>query len=149
MEIRPLQEGDYDEWLALYGCYADHYRVELTEEGVATTWRWLNEPGHPVEGIVADGGGALAGLAHFRAMPSPLRGREIGFLDDLVVLPESRGKGVAEALLAELGAIASRRGWATVRWITRDGNYRARALYDKVAAKTDWTLYEMEPGAAR
>lgn len=25
----------------------------------------------------------------------------------------------------------------------RDNNYRARGLYDKLAQKTDWTLYEM------
>lgn len=149
MKIRPLKQDDLDGWRVLYGCYADHYRVELTDSGVAATWGWLNDPASPVEGIVAEADGGIVGLAHFRAMPSPLRGREIGFLDDLVVLPEHRGGGAAEALLGELASIASERGWDTVRWITRDDNYRARALYDRVASKTDWALYEMAPGVAK
>ena len=147
MKVRPLAADDYDAWLKLYRCYAEHYRVELTEGGLATTWGWLHDPAHPVEGIVAGDGGALVGLAHFRAMPSPLRGREVGFLDDLVVLPEARGGGAAGALIAELDAIAAARGWPAIRWITRDNNYRARALYDKVSTKTDWTMYELTPGS--
>lgn len=149
MNIRPLHENDHHAWLALYQCYADHYRVELTEAGIATTWSWLTDPAHPVEGMLAELNENPVGLAHFRAMPSPLRGQEIGFLDDLVVLPEFRGSGAADALLAELDSIASARGWATVRWITREDNHRARSLYDKVASKTDWALYEMTPKGAK
>ena len=33
--------------------------------------------------------------------------------------------------------------WGVVRWITRDHNYRARGLYDKLTEKTDWALNEM------
>ena len=146
IKIRPLHKNDYDVWLTLYQCYAEHYRMELTDTGIATTWGWLNDPAHPLEGVIAELNGDSVGLAHFRAMPSPLRGREIGFLDDLVVLPEYRGSGAANALLTELDSIASARGWSTVRWITREDNHRARALYDKVAVKTDWALYEMTPG---
>jgi len=35
------------------------------------------------------------------------------------------------------------RGWALVRWITRDNNYRARGLYDRLALRSDWITYEM------
>ena len=149
MEVRSLNNGDYDAWLALFRCYADHYQVGLTGDSIAATWAWLNDPEHPVEGIVAEEGAALVGLAHYRAMPSPLRGRDIGFLDDLVVLPESRGNGVAEALIAEIDSIASERGWAMVRWITREDNRRARGLYDKVASGTDWKVYELTPGGGK
>ena len=39
------------------------------------------------------------------------------------------------------GAVA--RGWAVVRWITRDNNYRARGLYDCLSVRSDWITYEM------
>ena len=41
-------------------------------------------------------------------------------------------------------SIGKKENWAKIRWITRDDNYRARSLYDKVATKTNWTMYEME-----
>jgi GNAT superfamily N-acetyltransferase len=76
-------------------------------------------------------------------MPSPLRAAEVGFLDDLFVPPEHRGFGAGEALLRGVDQIAMERGWALVRWITRDNNYRARGLYDRLALRSDWITYEM------
>ena len=40
-------------------------------------------------------------------------------------------------------AAAKAEGWGVMCWITRENNYRARGLYDKLAKKTDWALYEM------
>ena len=142
VNIRPLAEADHGQWLALYGGYAEHYRMALTEDGTATTWGWLIDAAHPLRGLVAEDG-KLLGLAHYRAMPSPLRGTEIGFLDDLFVARDARGSRIGADLLEGLRTIAKREGWPCVRWITRDDNYRARTLYDRHAAKTDWNLYEM------
>ena len=38
---------------------------------------------------------------------------------------------------------AEAKSWGAVRCITRENNYRARVLCDKLAEKTDWLLYEM------
>ncbi len=99
---------------------------------------------HPVAGLVASIGGNLVGLAHYRPMPSPLRGEDIGFLDDLFVAPAGRGLGVAERLILAVRDEGRRRSWDLIRWITRDDNYRARSVYDRVAEKTDWNLYELK-----
>lgn len=148
IQIVPLEASHYDDWLILYKGYADHYRVELTEISVRCTWSWLMDPAHPLTGIVAVKGAIPVGLAHFRAMPSPLRGREIGFLDDLFVNPSERGAGIASALLEALREEAGKMDWPVIRWITRDDNYRARAVYDRHAVKTDWNTYEMMPDQA-
>ena len=66
----------------------------------------------------------------------------IGFLDDLFVTPAHRSDSTA-ALITAVQAEATAQGWGVLRWITRDNNYRARRLYDKMAQKIDWTLYEM------
>ena len=87
--IRELKEAGFEQWLGLYQVYAEHYRVALTETGIQTTWGWLIDSSHPLQGLVAVQEAALVGMAHFRAMPSPLRGQNIGFLDDLVVLPSA------------------------------------------------------------
>ena len=144
--IKALEQDHYDQWLTLYHGYADHYRATLTDDGIKTTWGWLMDQTHPLTGLVALDGDQLIGLAHFRGMPSPLRGAEIGFLDDLFVDPASRGQQAGELMLMALKEIANDRDWPVVRWITRDNNYRARSLYDRHAIKTDWNTYEMLPG---
>ena len=86
-EIRPLAPGDRAEWELLYRGYADFYGVETSADKLATLFDWLMDPAHPCKGLVAVAGeSGLAGLAHYRAMPSPLRGAEVGFLDDLSLI---------------------------------------------------------------
>ena len=145
--VRPAAPGDRAGWEPLFLAYADFYRVAMTAATLETVWDWIHDPAHVVEALVAEREGALVGLAHYRAMPSPLRGGTLGFLDDLFVDPAARGAKVGEALFARLGEIAAGRGWRCVRWITADDNYRARALYDRVAVKTAWNTYEMAAGA--
>ena len=83
---------------------------------------------HPLNGIVAEDNARLVGLAHYRAMPSPLRGGNLGFLDDLIVAPQDRGGDAAKLLLGALKSIGKEQKWAKIRWITRDDNYRARSM---------------------
>ena len=143
-EIRSLAPGDRLDWERLYRGYADFYRVETSAEKLATLFDWLMDAAHPCNGLVAVAeDGAIAGLAHYRAMPSPLRGAEVGFLDDLFVDLDRRGSGVGEALLRHLDEISASRGWGVVRWITRDNNYRARGLYDRLSHRSDWITYDM------
>ena len=85
----------------------------------------------------------MAGLARYRGMPSPLKGMEAGFVDDLFVDPHRRGDGKGEALLRRVDEIAATRGWDVFRRITRDNNYRARGFYDRLSHRSDWITYEM------
>jgi len=49
-----------------------------------------------LNGLVYEVDGNIVGFAHYRRMPSPLRGQDIGFLDDLFVDPEHRGQRIGE-----------------------------------------------------
>jgi len=138
--LRPEHEQP---WRALFQGYADFYGRPSDAAHKAVVWAWLMDPSHDLEGYVALAAGEAVGLAHVRRMPSPLRGCDVGFLDDLFVDPAARGAGVGEALLRFVAGLARERGWPVVRWITADDNYRARTLYDRVARKTAWNLYEM------
>ena len=140
---RPRPE-DWPHWRRLYGGYAAFYRVPMDDAIAHRLWSWIHDPAHVMDAFLArDEAGVPIGLAHFRPMPRPLAGLEIGFLDDLFVDPAHRGRRVAADLLQAVAAEAARRGWAKVRWITADDNYRARALYDWLATRTLWVTYEM------
>jgi len=107
--VRKLDKSDFNSWLDVYRYYANHYQTELTDNGIATTWDWLMDTQHPLTGIVAESNNELIGLAHFRAMPNPLRGVNVGFLHDLVVKPQERGSNAARLLLDELKSIGKKR----------------------------------------
>ncbi len=148
--IAPPGEADRADWRRLYDGYADFYEMPMTDAVAAATWRWIRDPAHEVEGAIARAAdGTAVGLAHYRRVPSPLRGTDCGFLDDLYVDPSARGQGIGAALIAHVEKIGRRRGWRRIQWITADDNHRARALYDRVAAKTSWTVYEIGLGESR
>ena len=146
VEVIPMAGAkvvDKAAWRHLYDGYATFYKRDMTDQIAEAVWGWIHDQDHELEGAVAAVDGHLVGLAHFRRMPSPLRGQDVGFLDDLFVDPAARGSGAANALFGHLSAVGAERGWGVVRWITADDNYRARALYDRLATKTSWNLYEM------
>jgi GNAT superfamily N-acetyltransferase len=107
-------------------------------------WSWLMDPGHEVDGLVAEGKGGLVGLAHFRPFARPLSATTGGFLDDLFVDPAARGAGAAAALIEAVAEEGRRRGWSVVRWLTAHDNAPARALYDRVAARTPFVAYDLK-----
>ena len=141
--IRPIKIEDKKDWEKLYRGYADFYKVEMNDEILATVWKWLFDQKHEVSGLVYEEKSKVIALAHYRKMPSPLRGKYIGFLDDLFVDPNHRRKGIGEKMIEELNAISRRNNWNLVRWITRDDNTKAKSLYEKFSKKTNWEVYEL------
>ena len=123
--IREIQLKDKEQWEKLYRGYADFYKVEMNNKILQTVWNWLHNKNHEVEGLVYEVGGNIVGLAHYRRMPSPLRGQDIGFLDDLFVDPKHRSQKIGEKLINKMQEISRSKGWNLVRWITRYDNIRA------------------------
>jgi len=143
MLIRPPVAADRPEWDRLYAGYAAFYKVTQTPEMRETVWGWLHDPAHQTRGFVAEDQGRLIGLAHFRPFARPLSASTGGFLDDLFVDPAARGSGAADALIGAIAEEGRKQGWTVIRWITAEDNYRARALYDRVAEKTKWATYDL------
>ena len=142
--IREIKPTDKEQWENLYEGYAKFYKVEMNKTILKTVWNWIHDKNHEVEGIVYEINNKIVGLAHYRKMPRPLRGQEIGFLDDLYVDPDYRRKGIGEKFLNYLKELSKSRGWNLIRWLTHDDNIKAKSLYDRVAEKTNWDLYELK-----
>ena len=109
-----------------------------------TVWNWLLDQNHELSGLVYEINNKLVAIAHYRRMPSPLRGKDIGFLDDLYVHPDFRGRKIGEEIINKLNHISQEKGWGLIRWITRNDNHNAKSLYDRVANKSTWDVYELE-----
>ena len=142
--IAPPRPEDYPDWRRLYEGYATFYKMPMDDEIAGRVWRWLLDPQHILEALLARDGRQVVGLAHFRAMPRPLTGTMAGFLDDLFVDPRWRGKRVADRLLTAIAAHGRAQGWTLIRWLTGDDNYRGRGVYDRLAKRTMWITYQMD-----
>lgn len=143
--VRPIRPEDEAGWRDLYRGYAEFYAVSMNDQILSTTWAWLLDPDHSLEGLVCLRAGRPIGFAHFRAQPKPLLGADAGFLDDLFVHPDHRGVGAARLLVSEVASVARARGWSSLRWITAADNARARRMYDRLADETHWVTYELKP----
>ena len=141
--IREIKLEDKEEWKVLYRGYANFYKVEMNDKILKTVWEWILDKNHDVSGLVYVQDNKIIGIAHYRKMPSPLRGKYIGFLDDLYVDPKHRRNGIGKKLIKELNVISSRNNWNLMRWITRDDNTTAKSLYEKLSKKTNWEVYEL------
>ena len=141
--IREIRLNDKEQWKILYKGYANFYKVEMNDRILKTVWDWIHDNNHDVSGLVYVHDNKIIGIAHYRKMPSPLRGKYIGFLDDLFVDPKHRRNGFGEKMINELKKISRRNNWNLVRWITRDDNNIAKSLYEKLSKKTNWEVYEL------
>ena len=142
--IREIQLKDKERWEKLYKGYADFYKVEMNNKILQTVWNWLHDKSHELKGIGYEIDGKIVGIAHYRKLLSPLKGKYIGYLDDIFVDPEYRGKKIGKKLLNEIKEISKTNGWNLVRWQTDKDNFTAKKLYDKVATKTKKDVYELK-----
>ena len=145
VSVSALRADERKAWEGLYRGYAEFYQMPMNDEILGRVWSWIFDAETRFFALAARSqDGALAGFMHYREMLSPLRGCEVGFLDDLFVDPTARGSGVVDALFEALSSEAEARGWPVVRWITADDNYRARSVYDRLAKKTHWVTYQLD-----
>jgi len=142
--IRPIAPGDRPDWEELFLAYGVFYETAFPGETLEGVWAWLMDAHHPVSGFVAEANGELWGFAHLREHPDTFEAASSWFLDDLFTQPQSRGQGVATALIEALGAHISQHGGGTLRWITGADNTPAQRVYDRIATKTSWVTYEKE-----
>jgi len=146
MNVRPIASDDHDEWRELFRAYGVFYETHFTDDVFDGVWSWLVDPGHEVNALVAEDEGSLVGFAHIRRLSDTFTAGPAWFLDDLYVAPVARGRGVARALIERGYADATAAGGGTFRWITAADNETAQQLYERIATRAGWVVYEKELG---
>jgi len=145
MKVAALNLNDKDKWAQLYYGYAEFYEMNMNQDILDTVWSWIHSPEVKFYSIgVKSSENELIGFMHYREMPSPLRGKLVGFLDDLFVHPDFRGTGAVQLLFGELKIQAKKNDWPYVRWITATDNSRARKVYNQISKPIDFVTYQMQ-----
>jgi ribosomal protein S18 acetylase RimI-like enzyme len=140
IDIAPLAAADRPQWEALARGYKAFYETELADARYDETWRALIA-GDRVRGLAARIEGEMVGIAHY-LLHAQTWGPDACYLQDLFTAPAARGRGVATALIDAVAADARARGAAKYYWQTKEGNLRARALYDRIAAFKGFLRYD-------
>lgn len=143
LDIRPrLLPDDAPLFAPLLAAYSDALlgRDEPSAPDKAYARKLLSdeEPVANVAGAFLDG--RLVGFAVYYDLPEAISGLRAGQLDDLFVLTEARGNGVAQALVARLVEEGAALGWMHLRWMVPEKN-PAAALYDRIAERAPWRNY--------
>ncbi len=145
VEIRPAREDELDELLPLMRAYCDFYESSPTDEGLLTMMRTLIA--EPSQGavFVARNGGRAVGFATLDWKWSSLKGARIGYLEDLFVDPDARGRGIAEALIEICAGRCRDLGMPAMQWATAPDNHRAQKVYNRTGAASETLLeYDLE-----
>ena len=139
MTVRPARPDDLGEICSLIRELAEYeelaHEVELDE---ATVGRWIFDE-HVASVLIAEDGGAVAGMALWFPTFSTFLGRPGIWLEDLFVRPGHRGRGHGLALLEALRSMTDGR----VEWAVLDWNEPSIRFYEALGARPveGWTRY--------
>jgi GNAT superfamily N-acetyltransferase len=149
MEIDPATESDLPALLPLLRGYCDFYEVSPPDDGLMTMARALLAASD-TEGIMLvarDGDRVPVGFAIVCWKWSSLRASRVAVMEDLFVAPESRGQGIADALIEECAQRARELGAPALTWLTAVDNHRAQGVYNRTGANSEPMLeYDLELG---
>lgn len=110
--------------------------------GTERTWAALRDPTSAIQGLVAEQEDQLAGFAHLVLHLTTWATHPTCYLEDLYVARPWRGGDVARRLVEAVYAFADGFGYASVYWLTQEYNGTAGSLYDTLAHRTSFVVYQ-------
>ena len=96
--------------------------------------------------LICRRGRKAVGLALYFFTYSSFLGKPVLWLEDLLVLPEERGRGAGKSLLRALAKIAVTRGCGRMEWSVLDWNAPAIRFYRRIGARLDkeWIITRLK-----
>jgi GNAT superfamily N-acetyltransferase len=150
--IATVTEADLPELVPLMRGYCDFYEVAPSDDALLALARVLiDDPSQGVQLLARDDAGNAVGFATIFWTWTTLSAARLGVMNDLFVVEDARGGGVADALIAACAERSREHGATELAWQTARTNLRAQAVYERVGARRDdrWLDYSLSvaPGA--
>ncbi len=145
IQISSPEATHKSDFLRLWQGYLDFYESDLPGAKTELTWTRLMSDREPVYARCAFGEAQqMLGFVTYVLHRSTWAEHHYCYLEDLFVAPSARGLGVGRALIEDVCGQARKRKCERLYWATQATNTEAQALYDKLAAKTDFLQYRMQ-----
>ncbi|TMV49021.1 GNAT family N-acetyltransferase [Paenibacillus mesophilus] len=94
--------------------------------------------------FVADKEGELLGFATLYFSFSTTKADKITIMNDLFVVEDARGTGVAQQLFKTCEQFTNENGYAYMSWVTATDNKRAQRFYEKMGGSVEaWLNYSI------
>lgn len=135
IEIRRVTADDHAAWLPLWQAYLRFYNTELADAVTQSTWQRFLDPSEPTHAALAWDGDNAVGMVHFIYHRSNWSIENSCYLQDLLVVPQTRGTGVGRQLIEFVYDTARKDGCAKVHWLTHETNATAIQLYERIAER--------------
>jgi ribosomal protein S18 acetylase RimI-like enzyme len=84
--------------------------------------------------------GEMAGYVWFGVSERPFSGVRVGWIYDIEVVPEYRGKGIGEALMRHALKVSKERGYDQIGLMVNQKNRVAWSLYEKLGFQTEYRI---------
>lgn len=145
VRVRPAHYTDLDQMTDLmYEYIVDFYkRPKPPLEKVHSIFHLLLFHQQGIQ-FVAEKDGKLVGFTTLYFTYNTTRADKITVMNDLYVVEEIRGTGVAADLFRACESYTKENGYFHMTWVTASDNKRAQRFYDKMGGKTaDWVNYSI------
>lgn len=143
IQVAPIQQQDYQQWLEHWKGYQTFYQVELSNDITQITWNRFFDPNVPMHCAVAKDGEQILGFVHFLFHLSTWSITNYCYLEDLFVAPSARGKHIGKQLIEYVQKQANLENCSRLYWHTQETNHTAQKLYDWIAHKSGMIQYRM------
>lgn len=143
IQIVPIQQQDYNQWIKYWLAYQDFYKVVLSSTTTQMTWQRFFDADEPVYCAVAKQGEHVLGLVHYVIHRSTWAVQNFCYLEDLYVSPNVRGQHIGKRLIEYVQQQATTQHCARLYWHTQETNQTAQKLYNWIAEKPGIIEYRM------
>lgn len=145
IELRDVQASDREAFLEMWADFVSLAPDEPGNHGMGElNFDRMIDPANALRGLVAvDDGGRPVGFTLYLPFTFTWSRGDVCYLEDIYVRAEARGRGIAQAMIAELEARGRAAGWFKVFWMTQSDNFAAQRVYDKVAERKDYIRYDL------
>jgi GNAT superfamily N-acetyltransferase len=146
LNIQTVGSADVADLMPMLRAYCDFYRVHPSDERLlALVTALIDDPSEGLQLIARESDGTPLGFATIYWTWQTLYAGRVGVLNDLFVVPASRGTGAGRALIERCRELCRARGAEKLVWETAPDNATAQRLYDGIGAeKSTWLTYELD-----
>jgi GNAT superfamily N-acetyltransferase len=143
IKIVTVNHSNYEQVLPLIADYQHYYECTPDPEKNRSYFsRFLDDHSQGILFLALDDEGQGIGFSTLYFVPSSLSAQTSCTFNDLYAVPGIRGKGVALSLGFHALRYASEHGYKSAWWLTKPGNKEGQRIYDTIASKSEWHMYE-------